>query len=219
MSDLRLEQIKQTLINGQYGSWHDDIRLYIVPSRQYIQSFNYFIRNNFRTMTPVIMPVGKKLIKTSAQSLKVNSLISDSFKSALKLTIRTACQHGGKAFGKLIQEQETPAAAWPVEPRRLHHNELDVGTEMPPKPQLCFGRYKASQKHKLNNRFIAIKRSNVYYHYWLSIIEKCRTPFETCSWMRWCCLNPSYSSHIFRRSLSVSSIWLQLYNPSRWSSS
>ena len=165
MSDPRVEQIKQALIGGQSGSGLDDIRVYMGPSRQYGQGFGDFIRNIFRTVTPVIMRVGKTLFKTSAESLKEGSSIGDSFKSALKPTIRTALKHGGKALGKLIQEQEAPAAAPPVEPPLLHQDERDVGTEMPPKPQTGSGRYKAYQKHKLNNRFVAITRPNVHYNF------------------------------------------------------
>ena len=164
MSDPRVEQIKQALIGGQSGSGLDDIRVYMGPSRQYGQSVGDFIRSIFRTVTFVIMRVGKTLFKTSAESLKEGSSIGDSFKSALRPTIHTALKRGGKALGKLIKEQEAPAAAPPVEPPLLHQDERDVGTKMPPKPQTGSGRYKASRKHKLNNRFIAIKRPNVHYN-------------------------------------------------------
>ena len=127
-------------------------------SCQYGQDFGDFIRNIFCTVTPVITRVGKTLLKTSAESLKEGSSIGYSFKSALKPTIRTALKHGGKALDKLIQEQEAPAAAPAVEPPLLHQNKRNVGTEMPPKPQTGFGRYKAYWKHKLNNQFVAIKR-------------------------------------------------------------
>ena len=70
MSDLRVKQIKQALIGGQSGSELDDIRVYMGPSRQYDQGFGYFIRNIFRTVTPVIMRVGNTLLKSSAESLK-----------------------------------------------------------------------------------------------------------------------------------------------------
>ena len=84
------------------------------PTRQYGKGFGDFICNIFRTVTPVIMHVGKTLLKTSAESLKEGSSIGDSFKSALKPTIRTDLKHGGNALGKLIQKQEAPTAAQPV---------------------------------------------------------------------------------------------------------
>ena len=70
MFDSRVEQIKQTLIGVQFGGWVEYIRVYMGPSRQYDQCFDDLIRNIFRTMTPVIMRVGKTLFKTSALSLK-----------------------------------------------------------------------------------------------------------------------------------------------------
>ena len=82
MSDPRVEQIKQTLIGDQSGIKLDDIRVFLGPSRQYDQGFGDFICNNFCTVTPVIIRVGKSLFKTSAESLKEGSTICDSFKSA-----------------------------------------------------------------------------------------------------------------------------------------
>ena len=165
MSDPRVEQIKQALIGGQSGGGLHDIRVYMGPCRQYGQGFGDFIRNIFRAVTPVIMRVGKTLFRTSTESVKEGSLIGDLFKSALKPKICTAFKHGGKSLGKLIQEQEAPAAAPPVEPPLLHQDERDVDTEIPPKPQTGSGRYKASRKHKLKNRCVEIKRFNVHYNF------------------------------------------------------
>ena len=61
MSDPRVEQIKQALIGGHSGSGLVYIRAYMGPSRQYGQGCRDFIRNIFRSVTPVIMPVGKAL--------------------------------------------------------------------------------------------------------------------------------------------------------------
>ena len=70
MSDPRVKQIKQALIGGQSRGGLDDIRVYMGPSRQYGQGFVDIICNIFRTVTPVIMRVGKTLFKISAKSLK-----------------------------------------------------------------------------------------------------------------------------------------------------
>ena len=94
MSDLCVEQIKETLIVSQSGSRIDDIRV-MGSSRQFNQGFGDFICNICFTVTPVIMRVGKTLFKTSAESIKEGSSIGDSFKSALKHTLRTALKHDG----------------------------------------------------------------------------------------------------------------------------
>ena len=60
-SYLRLEQIKQVLIVGQSSSKLDDMFVYMGQSRLYGHGFGDFICNIFRTVTPVIMRVGKAL--------------------------------------------------------------------------------------------------------------------------------------------------------------
>lgn len=74
-------------------------------SGQYGQNFNYVIRKIFRLLTPVIMHVKNALFKTIAATFYKGSYINDSFKSALKITLRTASKHGGKALGNLIKKQ------------------------------------------------------------------------------------------------------------------
>ena len=105
MSDPRVEQITQALFSNQSGGGLDDICLYMGPSRQFGQGVGYFIRNALRTDEPVIMRVATTLVKSSSESLKDGNSIGDSFKSALKPTLRTALKHGGKALGKVILEQ------------------------------------------------------------------------------------------------------------------
>ena len=100
MSDLRVEEIKQALIVNQSGTGLDDIRVYMRPSRQYCQGFGDFIGNVIHTAAPVVMRIAKTLFKTSSDSLKKGSSIGDSFKAAIKPTLRTALKHGGRALGK-----------------------------------------------------------------------------------------------------------------------
>ena len=162
MSDPRVEEIKKALIANQSGSGLDDIRVYMGPSRQYGQGFNDFVRNIIHTAAPIVMRIAKTCFKTSSDSLKEGSSLGDSFKAAIKPTLRTALKHGGRALGKIIQDQDGPATAPPVEAPLLHQNERDVGTE---RPQTGAGRYKASRKRKLKQRFISIKRPNVHYNF------------------------------------------------------
>lgn len=165
MSDPRVEQITKALLSNQSGGGLDDIRVYMGPSRQFGQGFGDFIRNALRTAVPVIMRVAKTLFKSSSESLKDGNSIGDSFKSALKPTLRTALKHGGKALGKVIQEQDKPTAAPPLEPPPLNQDERDAGTVTSLKSQTGAGRYKASRKRKVSNRFIGIKRPNVHYNF------------------------------------------------------
>ena len=118
-------------------------------SRQYGQGFGDFIRNVIHTAAPKVIKIAKTLFKTSSDSLKEGSSIGDSFKAAIKPTLRTALKHGGRALGKIIHDQDGPAAAPPLEPPLLHHDERDVGTEKPQNLQTGAGRYKASRKRKL----------------------------------------------------------------------
>ena len=105
MSDPRVEQIRKALLNNQSGSGLDGISVYMGPSRQFGQGFGDFICNALRTAAPVIMLVAKTLFKSSFESLQDGNSIGDSFKLALKPTLRTALKHGGKALGKVIHEQ------------------------------------------------------------------------------------------------------------------
>ena len=66
---------------------------------------------------------------------------------------------------KIIQDQDGPAAAPPVEPPLLHQEEQDVGTEKPQNLQMGAGRYKPSRKRKFKHRFISIKRPNLHYNF------------------------------------------------------
>ena len=87
------------------------------------------------------------------------------FKSALRPTLRTALKHGGKALGKVIQEQDKSGAARPLEPLPLTQDERDAGTVTSLKSQAGAGRYIASRKRKVSNRFIGIKRPNAHYNF------------------------------------------------------
>ena len=74
------------------------------------------------------MPVAKIFFKSSSESLKDGNSIGDSFKSALKPTHRTALKHGGKALGKVIQEQKKHTAISPLTQPPLNQDERDAGT-------------------------------------------------------------------------------------------
>ena len=130
-------------------------------SRQFGHGFGDFIRNALRTAAPVIMRVAKTLFMSSFESLNNGNSISDSFKSALKPTLRTAFKHGGKALGKVIQEADKPTAAPTLEPPPLNHDERDAGMVRSLKSQTGAGRYKALRKRKRSNQFIGIKSPNV----------------------------------------------------------
>ena len=108
------------------------------------------------------MRVAKTLFKSSSESLKDGNSIGDSFKSALKPTLLMALKHGDKALGKVIQEQDKPAAAAPLEPPLLNQDKRDAETVTSIKSQAGAGRYKTSRKRKVSNRFIGIKRPNVH---------------------------------------------------------
>ena len=166
MSDPRVEEIKQALISGQQsGGGLDDIRVYMGPSRQVGRGIGDVIRNIGMRIAPVILRTAKKLFTSSSDALKDGGSIGDSFKSALKPTLRKALKHGGKAIGKIIQEQEGPTAAPPLEPPLLHQDERDVGTEKPPKPQAGGGRYKASKKRKAQRFHLTGKRPTIHYNF------------------------------------------------------
>ena len=128
MSDLRVRQITQARFSNQSGDRLDDICVYMGPIRQFSQGFSDFIRNAFRSAAPVIMSVAKTLFKSSSESLKDGNSIRDLFKSELMPTLRTARKHCNKALGNIIQEQETPAAAPPLESPPLNQDERDAGT-------------------------------------------------------------------------------------------
>jgi hypothetical protein len=117
-----------------------------------------------RWIAPTALRAGKTLFKSSSEALKDGGSIGDSFKSAIKPTLRTALKHGGRAIGKIIQEQDGPSAAPPLEPPLLNQDERDVGTEKP-KPQLGAGRYKASHKRKTQARIKNSKRPNTHYNF------------------------------------------------------
>ena len=165
MSDPRVSQITHILLSNQSGNGFDDIRVYMGPSRQFGQKFGDFIRNALCTAAPVILRVAKTLFKSSSESIKDGNSIGDSFKSALKPILRTSLNHGGKALGKVIQEQNKFTAAPPLEQPPLNQNERDAGTVTSLKSQTGSGRYKASRKQKVSNRFIRIKRPNVHYNF------------------------------------------------------
>ena len=135
------------------------------PSRQFGQGFGDFIRNALRTVVHVIMRVAMTLFKSSIESLKDGTLIGDSFKSALQPTLCTAFKNGGKALGKVIQEQEKHTAAQPLEPPPLNQDEREAGMVTSLKSQTCAGRYKALRKRNVRNRFIGIKWFNVHYNF------------------------------------------------------
>ena len=141
MSYPRVEEIKLALIANKSGSRLDDIRVYLGPIRQYGQGFGDFIRNVIPTAALVVMRIVTTLFKTSSDSLKESSSIGDSFKAAIQPTLHTALKHGGRALGKIIQDQAGPAAAPPVEPPLLRQDERDVGTEKPQNLQTGAGRY------------------------------------------------------------------------------
>ena len=164
MSYHRVEQITRALLSNQSGGGLYDIRVYMGPSRQFAQGFGDFIRNAFFTAARVILRFAKTLFKSSSESLKDGNSIGDSFKSALMPTRRTAFKHGGKALGKVTQEQEQFAAAPPLELPPLNQDERDAGTVISVKSQTGAGRYKAARKRKVSNRFLGIKTPNVHYN-------------------------------------------------------
>lgn len=166
MSDPRVQSMIIALGGGgaQRGEGLDDIRVYTgAPRYQYGQGFGDVLRGIFRTVMPVVVRAGKTLFKTSAAALKDGSSIQESFKSALKPTLRTVLKHGGRALGNVIESQDELKAAPPVEPPLLHQDERDVGTEKPPL-QTGSGRYKAKRKkHKSAQK--KYKLSNYPNHY------------------------------------------------------
>ena len=164
MSDPRVEQMKLALSGEQSGAGLDDIRVYMGPSKQGGGGLGDLIGRFVRWIAPTALRAGKTLLKSSSESLKDGGSIGDSFKSALKPTLRTALKHGGRAIGKIIQEHDGPSAAPPLEPPLLNQDERDVGTEKP-KPQLGAGRYKASHKRKTQARIKNSKRPNTYYNF------------------------------------------------------
>ena len=91
--------------------------------------------------------------------------VGQGFGDFIRNALRTALKHGGKALSKVIQKQEKPTAAPPLEPPPLNHNERDAGTVTSLKSQTGAGRYKASRKRKVSNRLIGIKRPNVHYNF------------------------------------------------------
>lgn len=167
MSDPRVEQMKLALSGEQSGGGLDDIRVYTGPTKQIGQGLGDLLGHfgRFaRWVAPIAMRIGKTLFKSSSAALKDGGSIGDSFKSALKPTLRTALKHGGRALGKIIEKQEGPSAAPPVEPPLLHQDDRDVGTEKP-QPQVGSGRYKASRKRKTRGSSKHSKRSNIHYNF------------------------------------------------------
>ena len=157
MSDFRVEQITNAFLSNQSGGGLDDIRVNMGPSRHFGQRFGDYIRNALRTAALVIMRVAKTLFKSSSESLKDGNSIGDSFKSALKPTLRTAFKHGGKALGKVIQEQDKPAAAPPLELPPLNQDDRDAKTVTFLKSQTGAGRYKDSRKQKRATDLLELK--------------------------------------------------------------
>ena len=163
MSDPRVEQMKLALSGEQSGGGLDDIRVYTGP-KQNGGGFGDLIGRFVRWIAPTALKVGKTLFKTSSAALKDGGSIGDSFKSAIKPTLRTALKHGGKALGKIIEQQEAPSAAPPIEPPLLHQDDRDVGTEKP-HPQVGSGRYKTYRKRKTGGLISNSKRPNVHYNF------------------------------------------------------
>ena len=163
MSDPRVEQMKLALSGEQSGGGLDDIRVYTGP-KQNGGGVGDLLGRFVRWIAPAALKVGKTLFKSSSAALKDGASIGDSFKSALKPTLRTALKHGGKALGKIIEQQEAPSAAPPIEPPLLHQDERDVGTEKP-QPQVGSGRYKAYRKRKPHRSITNNKRPNIHYNF------------------------------------------------------
>ena len=163
MSDPRVEQMKLALSGEQSGAGLD-IRVYMGPSKQGVGGLGDLIGRFVQWIAPTALRAGKTLLKSSSESLKDGGSIGDSFKSALKPTLRTSLKHGGRAIGKIIQEQDGPSAAAPLEPPLLNQDERDVGTEKP-KPQVGAGRYKTSQKRKAHGRIKNSNRPNTHYNF------------------------------------------------------
>ena len=161
MSDPRVEQLKLALSGEQSGGGLDDIRVYMGSPKQVGNGLGDLLGRFGRWAAPIVMRVGKTLFKSSSSALKEGSSIGDSFKSALKPTLRTALKHGGRALGKIIEQQEAPSAAPPIEPPLLHQDDRDVGTEKP-KPQVGSGRYKANRKRKAPG---TNRKQNTHYNF------------------------------------------------------
>ena len=120
MSDPQVKQNKQAVIGQQSGGGLNDIRVYMGPSKQIGRGFGNVFKNIGMKIIPVVISTAKKWFTSSSEAFKYGASIGDSFKAAPKPTLRTALKHGGKALGKIIQEQEMPTAAPPVEPPLLH---------------------------------------------------------------------------------------------------
>jgi hypothetical protein len=166
MSDPRVEQMKLAMSGEQSGGGLDDIRVYMGPSKQAGQGLSGILGSLGRLgrwITPIALKIGKRLIKSSSEALKDGNSMGDSFKAALKPALRTALKHGGKALGKIIEQQETTSAAPPIEPPLLHQDDRDVGTEKP-QPQVGSGRYKTTRKRKTHGSITNSKR-NIHYNF------------------------------------------------------
>jgi hypothetical protein len=166
MSDPRVEQLKLAMSGEQSGGGLDDIRVYMGSPKQSGQGLGGLLgplARFGRFIAPIALKIGKKIFKSSSDALKDGNSLGDSFKSALKPALCTALKHGGKAHGKIIEQQEAPSAAPPIEPPLLHQDDRDVGTEKPP-PQVGSGRYKATRKRKTHGPIKNSKR-NIHYNF------------------------------------------------------
>ena len=110
------------------------------------------------------MRVGKTFFKSGASALKDGGSLGDSFKSALKPTLKTALKHGGIALGKVIESQQEPAAAPPSEPPLLHQDDRDVGTTVAPK-QTGSGRYKGKRRRTTDRVSKGSKKPRINYNF------------------------------------------------------
>lgn len=162
MTDPRVDLFKHAML-GQSGGGLDDIRIFTgAPRYQYGQGFGDVLRGIWRTIVPVAMRVGKTFFKQGAASLKEGESFQDSIKSAIKPTLRTALKHGGKALGKILEEQDAPIAAPSTEPLLAHQDERDVGTTAAPK-QVGSGIYK--RKRKQSKNLSSSKGKRIHYNF------------------------------------------------------
>lgn len=146
--DPRIDIYKAALQNG--GGF--DVPVFRGIHRyQYGQGIGSFLRRAFRTIFPVVMRGAKSFFKAGSDSLKSGNDISDSLKAGLKPALTTVVKHSGKALGKLIADQEAPAAAPPPEPPLLIPDNRDSGTIAAPVRQSGKGYKKKKRASKKKN--------------------------------------------------------------------